>query len=494
MRVVAYYRVSSSQQRDAGTIEGQRAEVRALVASRGWQLVAEHEDDGRSARTSLHKRTGFASTMADVKAGAAEAVVCVALDRVSRSEDLAERGQIQETLRRAGVLLITSGGEATDFTTFAGRIAASVRFELAAEESAEKSRRAKRGRAEAAKKGRPPCAPPWGLAFDREAGAWKETPAADVVREVYRRIEAGESARGIARDFARRGVPLPRRGSWHAASVARVINSDVYDTGVWRASKAASIRVPALVAPDVALRARAAMTRSQLRGLRRTAGSYLLEGLATCGGCGAPVRIHGCVARRTSGKVYRYSYYTCETRRERKEPCAQAPQRCEAIDALLWGDVVAMFKRPDAIREVLSRRAGASEQQAGALAQLDEWRRRLDRAEDTQAAILERFRRGLIGERVMDVELERAARERRLLEQNIATWGAASLDARATARARANVEQALERLRIVAPLADAATRRDIVRELGRELVLLPGRVGGRLAVLDVEVPLRALAT
>src|SRR2546423_375301 len=100
MRVISYYRVSSGKQAKAETITSQRTSARALVAARGWTMVAEYEDDGRTARAGhLHQRPGFAQLLADVRAKKCEAVIIVGFDRLSRATDLAERGAILGALQ-----------------------------------------------------------------------------------------------------------------------------------------------------------------------------------------------------------------------------------------------------------------------------------------------------------------------------------------------------------------------------------------------------------
>ena len=357
MRVAAYYRVSSTQQREAGTIEGQRREVRALVAARGWELVAELEDDGRSARAGkLAARAGFAQLLELARARAIDLVVCVAFDRLSRSADLAELGGILGTLQAAGVRLVTGGGEETDLGTFGGRISALVRAQLAAEESEVKSERAKRGRARAAAAGRAPCPPPLGLGHG--AGGWQETPAAAVVREAYRRVAAGESASAVGEDLHRRRVPTARGGRWDASAVIRLVRNEVYDTGRWAANLGAVVVVPALVEPELAAAARAQLDRHHLRGIPRARQVHLLEGLARCGECGSRMMIHGMVRRHfRSGRIveYRYAYYACERVRHagRRGACSLPRQHADEVDARVWAALAGWLAQPDLVQEAL---------------------------------------------------------------------------------------------------------------------------------------------
>ena len=213
MKVAAYYRVSSSQQRDAQTIDSQRTSARAPAAARGWKLVAEYEDDGKSARTGqLGRRDGFAALLAAATSRLFDVVIVVDSDRLARSEDLIERAQIYGTLQRAGVLLSIAGGDPRP----ADDQMVQIKAMFDADENRKRADRARRGRIRAVEAGRPPTPPPLGLAFDRAADVWIATAAADLVRTVFARVAAGESCQRVADDLAARGVPLPRNGTWHA--------------------------------------------------------------------------------------------------------------------------------------------------------------------------------------------------------------------------------------------------------------------------------------
>src|SRR5262245_25686386 len=59
-RVALYVRVSSEEQLEGYSIDAQRRAARALCAERGWEVVAEYADEGRSARyEDLNRRPRF---------------------------------------------------------------------------------------------------------------------------------------------------------------------------------------------------------------------------------------------------------------------------------------------------------------------------------------------------------------------------------------------------------------------------------------------------
>ena len=84
MRVIAYVRVSTSEQADSRAgIEAQRATILAEAERRRWQHVEVIEDAGFSARSV--NRPGLALALDRLKRGEASVLVVSKMDRLSRS-------------------------------------------------------------------------------------------------------------------------------------------------------------------------------------------------------------------------------------------------------------------------------------------------------------------------------------------------------------------------------------------------------------------------
>lgn len=479
MRVCAYYRVSSAQQRDRDTIAGQRAEVRRLVESRGYELVAEHEDDGRSARTKLAARTGFASVLELARRRKIDAVVCVAFDRLTRAEDLAEQGAILGTLQAAGVRLVTGGGEETDLGTFSGRLTALLRGQLAAEESAEKSRRAKRGRARAVREGRSPGRVPYGYAF---AGTWS-APGAVEILGIYQRAADGEALAVIAGDLNRRSVASDTGRPWSGSMVREVVrcrrrNGDPYVTGLWKAhASEPAIEVPAMVPAELAAAARAAISgrfRSPAPVAKHV--HFLDAGACRCSLCGGTIIIVSCRGRRRKdGSRDRFAYYACTNRyegRARGWACTMPNQAVAKVDAAVWRAVLAWVDggaAKVAAAELASGKEQVGEDLAAAERQLEAEGARL-------AALAEALGGGAISAESYRQQVARVKARRDFAAQQVATWTeAAKGDAQVDARARAEVRMA------VRAAVDPAARRELVRELWPRWAMDPSGVAPILA-------------
>jgi DNA invertase Pin-like site-specific DNA recombinase len=120
--VVAYTRVSTSEQADSGAgLGAQRAAIDAAAEARGWTVVARFEDAGISG-SSLN-RPGLTDALATVESGQASTLVVAKLDRLSRS--LMEFSALMERARRRGWALVALD-LGVDTTTPAGEMLANV--------------------------------------------------------------------------------------------------------------------------------------------------------------------------------------------------------------------------------------------------------------------------------------------------------------------------------------------------------------------------------
>ena len=121
-RTVAYLRVSTEKQADRGvSLDAQRAKVQAYAELYDLALVAIEVDAGESAKSL--DRPALQRALAMLKRGAAEALLVVKLDRLTRSvRDLAELLDCYFTKRAA----LLSVSEQIDTRSAAGRLVLTV--------------------------------------------------------------------------------------------------------------------------------------------------------------------------------------------------------------------------------------------------------------------------------------------------------------------------------------------------------------------------------
>lgn len=502
MRAVIYARVSSQVQKDRHTIASQLSTLPDFVRSHGWTLVqpADHYvDDGRTAKAGhLADRRAFARLMHDADEHRFDIVAVVDLDRLTRSEDLRERGEVLGAFQRAGVqIAVASTGQVLDLRSSVGDLMSSLGAFFAAEENRKRRDRSIRGKHEAIRQGRKPAGPtPFGYIYDRTKAAWSIDPdLGPIVVEIFERVAAKQSCEFIARDLEARGVPRARRsasgsrrpGHWSRERVQQIVRARTY-LGEWTADKAKklTIKIPVAVSQGLYDRADASLMRAGRRGETRVKHVYLAQGIARCALCGAPI---GCCS--TNGGTVnkkRIFYYVCSHRRRPRGPACSLPmRRVDQIDEQLWTAISDLLMRPDLVERALASRE--DEGSTGAADWTDDlvsYDKKLARLNEAEGVILERFSRGLIDSKVLDRHLAHSTRERRMLEKQIEVCRAqarvADEDRAAVASLRATVNE------LCASLAKAslAQRREIVR------TLVPGRGDNWIEIGPEEVTARVL--
>lgn len=467
-----YARVSSEAQRERHTIASQLSTLPNYCQAQGWQVTATYTDDGRTAKAGhLAARDGFARLMLDATARKFDVVAVVDLDRLTRSEDLGERGKILGDFQRLGIkIAVASTGQILDLATSGGDLFATLGAFFAAEENRKRRDRAKRGRERAAKEGRPPTLPPWGY---RYVGAWQVTEHADVVREIFRRVVDGESLNKICQSLNAGGVASPRGRRWARGNLRPIVIQSAY-RGEWQ-TDGAVIRVPPLVSPDDWYAAQERMAANKCAGLGRTKYPYLIAGLAVCN-CGTRMRVHSIQPR--------YRYYECDARWTRDDGsigCRSRAWRVEEADARVWAALVDWIERTDLAALLSAADPDGSAWQGD----LDEARRRIERLDSAESGVVRRMSAGTISERVGDRELERIGAERRLLERQAATARAAL---GVQGNRREAVTRALERLQTLRKALPLIVTPEERREIARALLQSRDAV----QFVDGEIHVRAL--
>jgi len=204
MRVLAYVRVSTSEQADSRAgIEAQRAAILAEAKRRGWEQVEVIEDAGFSARSV--NRPGLTLALDRLKRGEASVLVVAKMDRLSRS--LLDFAGIMQRAQREGWALVALDSPA-DLTTPSGEAMAGVMAVFAQLERrliGERTRAALAQRREAGVRlGRPRLIPPEVEARARELRA------------------QGLSVRKVGAQLVAEGFQPPSGGAWNPATLQRV--------------------------------------------------------------------------------------------------------------------------------------------------------------------------------------------------------------------------------------------------------------------------------
>ena len=405
LRAILYARYSTDKQRET-SIEDQLRDARDRAAREGWQVVAQHGDEGVSGSTPVALRKGGKALLADALAGRFDVLIVEGLDRLSR--EIGEAETITKRLEHRGVRII---GTADGYDSNAQgrkvmRIARGLVNELYLDDLREKTHRGLAGQ------------------FDRgyHVGGvtfgYRSEPTADgkgrhlvideaqaaIVREVFKLFADGHSGRKIAWQLNARGVPSPRGGTWAVSALvgdskrgAGLLNADIYngvsvwnrrqwlkdpETGKrryvdrprdeWQVRQVPELRI---VSPEMWERVRNRARRGPMTGTRTGRGAIpktLFGGLLRCNACGGPM-----VA------IDRYRY-GCNVHKDRGATVCGSGLKVhrEAVDRRLVAELRDQLLTPDAVtelqavvRDILGKQqrdaAGAGAGQRRRLAALD---------------------------------------------------------------------------------------------------------------------------
>ncbi len=219
-RTIGYVRVSTQAQVDAGvSLDAQEAKIRAYAELYDVELVEVIVDAGVSAKTL--DRPGLTKALGMLRAGKADALLVVKLDRLTRS--VRDLGELVERHFAPGKAALLSVGEQIDTRSAAGRLVLNVLASVSQWE-----REAIGERTAAAMAHKAACGEyiggeaPYGYAVhDGKLVALDAEQA--VIREASRLREAGLSLRAVAAELDRAGLRARNGKVFVAAQVARLV-------------------------------------------------------------------------------------------------------------------------------------------------------------------------------------------------------------------------------------------------------------------------------
>ena len=299
MRAIIYCRVSSDTSGHGKSVSEQEKECRAVAAREGW-TVAEvlTDNDIGASRYSRGQRTAYARLDSILQPG--DVLVTWEASRAQR--DLRAYIDLRDLCSRRRVLWSYSG-RTYDLASGDDRFTTGLDALLAekeVEQTRERIMRSMRANREA---GRPPGKLAYGYRILRDPDTGQsitrvpDPETAPHVREIVRRLIAGDSIYSICRDFNERGIPAPRPkrdgtpGQWISQTFRAIAKNPTYagllthrgkivGKGVWEplVSVEDHERVIAILSdPSRVTRPRGSEPR------------WLLSGIALCGHCGSPM-------------------------------------------------------------------------------------------------------------------------------------------------------------------------------------------------------------
>lgn len=210
-----YLRVSKDRSKRERSVDEQHTDNERAAAERGVKLGTPYGENGAvsASRYGTKARGGFTQLLADLRAGRFRADELWLWESSRGSRTVGEWVELVELCERRGVKVwVTTHGRLYDPANPRDRRSLLEDAVDSEYETAKMSARLRRAHAALAADGRPSGQTPFGYVrrYDPRTKALVaqdiEPTEAAIVRELFTRIAAGDSLKGIARDLAARGV------------------------------------------------------------------------------------------------------------------------------------------------------------------------------------------------------------------------------------------------------------------------------------------------
>ena len=331
INAVIYARFSSAAQREA-SIEQQINVCTAYAQREGYNILQTYSDRALTGRTD--RRPQFLQMIKDASKGQFQAILVYALDRFSR--DKYDSARYKHELRQHGVRVVSATEPISDNPS--GILIETVFEGLAQYYSAELSQKIRRGGEDNARKCLASGSMPFGFRRGADGRYEIQPEEAEIVREIFRRVDGGETYADICRDLNARGVKTRHGSAWNRSSFSTLLHNQRYIGTFISKYHIQEDAIPQIVEKDLFYRIQASGSRVATGPRRTPNGYYSLTGKLFCGLCGDAMT--GTSGTSKSGKLC--FYYTCHGHRAHKCNQRSFPrdQLEDTICRAIWDDVL----------------------------------------------------------------------------------------------------------------------------------------------------------
>jgi site-specific DNA recombinase len=309
-RTAIYARISKARDdEDTAGVDRQVAECEAYAEAHGLDVVGHYVDNSQSAMTG--RRPEYRRLLADVEAGLVDVIVAWSADRLYRR--MSDLEQLVDTLGGTRVETVKSGD--IDLTTADGRMVARLLGSVAQREAEKMSERIVAAAQVRASEGRKPGGERrFGYAVD---GRDIVPAEAERVREAARRVIAGDSLAGIARDWKAQGVKGATGGTFSGVHIGKLLRRAHYaGLSVWHGSIVGTLADhPPILTPEQHHQLVAILDAPSRTNKRGRPGSTMLGEVCTCAVCGTPLAAQS--RRRGTERILTYSCRSGHVQRDR---------------------------------------------------------------------------------------------------------------------------------------------------------------------------------
>ena len=322
---VIYARYSSDNQRDA-SIDQQVKACRKYAEEKGLTVIKIYDDRALTGKTD--RRPSFLQMIKDSAKRRFQFVIVYSLDRFSRNKY--DSAIHKHTLKENGVKVLSAMEHITDDPT--GGLMETILEGFAQYYSDELSQKINRGLTDNAEKGIVNGSVPLGFRRGKDGHAEIVEDEAEIVREIFRRVNEDEPFVRIIEDLNRRGIRTKHGSEWNRSSFNKLLGNDRY-IGVYRYKGIVHEHgFPEIINPDLFYAVQKRMgEKPNARGntMRRKSefGTYLLTGKLICGKCGALMTGISGVGRHGD----RCFYYAC-VRKKNERACDKKNVRRDPVE------------------------------------------------------------------------------------------------------------------------------------------------------------------
>ncbi|MFG2145527.1 recombinase family protein [Streptomyces sp. NPDC048696] len=379
LRAVIYVRVSQDRLNRQRSVSEQEAECRAVCEREGWTVLPRvFKDNDRSAsRYAVKERKDYPELKEFIRDGNADVLVTWESSRAQR--DLGAYVELRELCREFGVLW-NYKGRTHDLSRTDDQFTTGIDALVDERASAETRDRVLRAKRSCAMKGRPNGRTLFGYRreYDPNTSEYlRQVPheeQAPVVREVARRLAAGESVHSVMLSLNQRGIPTRAGNRWDWTAVKSMITNPGYiGKRIYQGKVIGDADWPPLLDQETFYAVVARFAQPERKQKREGRYVHLLSGMARCGSCGGRIR-----TMKSSGQ----RNYTCYGNDiSAKRGCVGI--RMGRMDTYIVGLVTARLARPDAADLLCEDR---TDELTAALAEAAEKRARLDGFYDQAAS------------------------------------------------------------------------------------------------------------
>lgn len=301
IRVAIYCRISLAKHGDQVKVERQEEDCRALCKRLGWDVVRVFVDNNRSAWQRNRKRPGWDSLLDAVDTGTVDAIVVYHGDRLIR-----QPWDLELLLRLADQrdMPLASPTGTRNLQSADDRFILRIEAAQACRESDNISRRVKRAKEARRAAGKSTMCGTRG--FGRNKNGTIRKSEAVIIREIVRRLLAGETKTSLWKEVNVRGILTPMDNPWTYSSFSQMLTRpDLAGLNSYQGQVIGPNKLKPIIDRHTweALQLNLAAKADEYAGIPRHR-KHLLSRIAKCGSCEQGLNI-------SPNKDPRWSRYRC---------------------------------------------------------------------------------------------------------------------------------------------------------------------------------------